>query len=82
MTGSPGGFVGTMLFVVPRGAPVHSTRTGEWTPAARKQVIDLTKPGCHAERYTNWTVITWPGSGGYWRRVVQKDGEYVAGWPS
>lgn len=80
---SPGGFVGTKLFVVPRGAPVHSMRSGEWTPAFRKQVIDLDKPGCEAQRYGDeWLIVVWPGSGGYWRRVMQRRGEFVAEWPA
>jgi hypothetical protein len=76
-----GGMVGTKVFVVPRGAPVHSTKTGDWTPAKRKQLIDLERPGCAAERYGEWLVVTWPGAGGYWRRVVQHGAEYVDRWP-
>lgn len=78
---SPSGFVGTKLFVVPRGAP--TCYRGVWKPAGRKMVIDLDKPGRYCERYEDgWTVITWAGAGGYWRRAIQKDGEFVAEWPS
>jgi hypothetical protein len=86
---SPGGFVGTQLFVVPRGAP--TLYRGDWKPARRKQVIDLGKPECNARRYADrrrgreeseWVVVTWPGAGGYWRRAVTHDGEFVAEMPS
>jgi hypothetical protein len=79
---SPGGFVGTKLFVVPKGAPTNYR--GHWKPAGRKQIIELDKPGRFVERYgpeREWLVITWPGAGGYWRRVVQHHGEFVDRWP-
>lgn len=76
-----GGFVGTTMFVVPRGAPTNYR--GLWKPAGRKQVIELDKPGRFVERYGDgeWLVITWPGTGGYWRRIVQHNGEFVDRWP-
>lgn len=87
---SAGGFVGTKLFVVPRGVP--TLYRGDWKPAGRKQVIDLEKPGCAAERYADrrrgapegaeWVIVTWPGTGGYWRRAIQHNGEFVSEWPT
>jgi hypothetical protein len=78
---SAGGFVGTKLFVVPAGTP--TLYRGEWKPSGRKQVIDLTKPGCVANRYgDDWLNVTWPGTGGYWRDVYQYRGEFVARSPS
>lgn len=81
MPDSPGGFVGTKLFVVPKGAPV--LHRGEWRLAGRKQVIDLDKPACTVHRYgDDWLCVTWPGTGGYWRDVYQYRGEFVARSPS
>lgn len=72
------------VFTVPKNVPVHSMYDGEWTTTKRKQVIDLSRPECTVDRYGHgeWTVVTWPGSGGYWRRVVLHGSDYVAEWPS
>lgn len=80
---SAGGFIGTKLFVIPKCAPTNYR--GLWSPAGRKQVIDLDKPDTDAKYYgenNEWLVVTWPGTGGYWRRVVQYNGEFTDRWPS
>jgi hypothetical protein len=64
-------------YEIPPGTPVHSMGTGGWHTSKRRQTV---YPFDIAE-YGEWKVITWPGPGGYWRRVVLRDGEYVACWP-
>lgn len=65
-------------FRIPEGTPVHSMRDGGWTPAPRNRNV---KP-CEINRYGEWLTVTWSGSGGYWRRVVQHKGEFVGRFPS
>lgn len=63
---------------IEKGTPVHCTDGSGWKPAGRTYVV-------HAEviHYGHFSVTTWPGSGGYWRRTVQQqNGLYVEGWPT
>lgn len=62
---------------IPPGTPVHSMGGTGWTPSKRTQTVK----DAEVAQYGEWTVTTWPGAGGYWRRTVQRDGEYVGHWP-
>jgi hypothetical protein len=64
-------------FVIPAGTPVHSMRTGRWHVSTRKQTV---YPFSIA-KFDDWTIVTWPGQSGYWRRVAIDDGAFVARWP-
>ena len=63
--------------VIPAGVPVHCMDGSGWTTSKRK----LTVKRAEVADYGRWVVTTWPGAGGYWRRTVQDNGEYVAHWP-
>lgn len=65
------------VVTVPAGVPVHSMNGSGWTPSKRK----LTVKRAEVAVYGDWTVTTWPGAGGYWRRTVQYKGAYVGRWP-
>ena len=65
-------------FRVPRGTPVHSMKTGDWERAKQSRTFTAH----HVAEYGDGcTVVTWPGNGGYWRRVVIRDGVFVDHWP-
>lgn len=65
-------------FDIPKGTPVHSTKTGSFEISGRKQTVHP----YNVLRTGIWTTVTWPGSGGYWRRVVIRDDEFVDYWPT
>lgn len=64
-------------FTIPAGTPVHSMGTGRWHESKRKQTVWP----FHVDEYDGWTVVTWPGQGGYWRRVVIRNEQFFSCFP-
>jgi hypothetical protein len=65
-------------FRIPPGAPVHSMGTGRWHTSKRTQTVF---PFSVREFDPDYTIVTWPGSGGYWKRVVLKAHRFVDHYP-
>lgn len=64
-------------YAVPAGAPVHSTKTGDWAEAKREQTI----PAPHITTYnTGLVAVRWP-SGANWRTVVIEGDTYITRLP-
>jgi hypothetical protein len=67
-------------FVIPKGVPVHSVQSGRWAPSKRSQTVTPH----FVDRYRdNQTMVTWAGTGGYWKRVsIDRFGDFINRWPS
>jgi hypothetical protein len=62
---------------IPAGTPIHSMSPMRgWQTSKRAITVNA-----EIAEYGRYVQTTWPGEGGYWRRTVQRDGEYVGPWP-
>jgi hypothetical protein len=62
---------------IPAGTPIHSMSPMQGWQTSKREI----RVNAEVRQYGRYVQTTWAGGGGYWRRTIQRDGEYVAHWP-